>query len=102
MTPLFRALYPLYRLASGGWYWARRRFTRPGLAVLGALSLTVLLAADTENNLTYQALPLLLFLLVAAVCLSWLFRAPFSATRMLPRFGTVGCPLRYRVGVRNL
>jgi uncharacterized protein (DUF58 family) len=102
MTPLFRALYPFYRLASGGWYWARRRFTRPGLAVLGALSLTVLLAADTENNLTYQALPLLLFLLVAAVCLSRLFRAPFSATRLLPRFGTVGCPLRYRVGVRNL
>jgi len=39
-------------------------------------------------TITYlPGLPLLLFLLVIAVCLSWLFRAPFSATRLLPRFG---------------
>jgi uncharacterized protein (DUF58 family) len=64
--------------------------------------LSALLAPDTDNNVTYQALPLLLFLLVVAVCLSWLFRAPFSATRLLPRFGTAGWPLHYRVVVRNL
>ena len=64
--------------------------------------LTSLLAPDTDNNLTYQALPLLLFLLVIAVCLSWLFKTPFSATRLLPRFGTAGCPLHYRVVVKNL
>ena len=64
--------------------------------------LTSLLAPDTDNNLTYQALPLLLSLLVIAVCLSWLFKTPFSATRLLPRFGTAGCPLHYRVVVKNL
>ena len=64
--------------------------------------LAVMLAPDTDNNVTYQALPLLLFLLVVAVCLSWLFRAPFAATRLLPRFGTAGCPLHYRVMVKNL
>jgi uncharacterized protein (DUF58 family) len=101
MTPLYRVLYYFYRLVSGRWHWVQRHFTRPGLAVLGTLILAALLAPDTDNNLTYQALPLLLFLLVVAVCLSWLFKAPFSATRLLPRFGTAGYPLHYRVGVRN-
>ena len=102
MTLLFKVLYRCYRFASGRWHWAQRRFTRAGLAVLGAFILVVLLAPDTDNNLTYQALPLLLVLLVAAVCLSRLFKAPFSASRVLPRFGTVGCPLSYPVVVRNL
>jgi uncharacterized protein (DUF58 family) len=102
MTPLYRVLYHCYRLVSGRWHWVQRHFTRPGLAVLGTLMLTSLLAPDTDNNLTYQALPLLLSLLVIAVCLSWLFKTPFSATRLLPRFGTAGCPLHYRVVVKNL
>src|ERR1035438_8466898 len=102
MTPLSRVFYHIYWLASGRWRWVRRHFTRPGLAVLGTLILAALLAPDTDNNLTYQALPFLLCLLVIAVCLSWLSRAPFSAARLLPRFGTAGCPLHYRVVVKNL
>ncbi|MGD0260263.1 MAG: DUF58 domain-containing protein [Verrucomicrobiota bacterium] len=102
MTPLFKVLYRFYRLSSGGWYWAQRRFTRPGLAVLGALILAALLAPDTDNNVTYQALPLLLFLLVVAVCWGRGFKARFAATRLLPRFGTAGCPLDYRIVVKNL
>jgi uncharacterized protein (DUF58 family) len=70
--------------------------------VLGALILATLLAPDTDNNVTYQALPLLLFLLVVAVSLSRLSQARFSASRLLPKFGTVGCPLEYRILVKNL
>ena len=44
----------------------------------------------------------MLFLLVVAVCWSRLFKARFAATRLLPRFGTAGCPLDYRVVVKNL
>jgi uncharacterized protein (DUF58 family) len=69
---------------------------------MAALILTGLLAPDTDNNLTYQALPLLLVLLVAAAGLSPLFKGRFSATRLLPRFGTVGCPFTCRVLVKNL
>jgi len=102
MTPFFKFLYGLYRLASGRWYWVRRRFTRVGLAVLGALVLVALLAPDTDNNATYQIFPLLLILLVVAGGSIWSFRARFAATRRLPRFGTAGCPLHYRILVKNL
>ena len=102
MALLLRVLYRLYRFSSGRWHWAQRRFTRPGLAVLGALVLAALLAPDTDNNVTYQALPLLLCLLVVAVGLSRLSQVRFSASRLLPRLGTVGCPLDYRILVKNL
>ena len=102
MTLPFKVLYRCYRFASRRWDWAQRRFTRPGLALMGAFILVALLAPDTDNNLTYQALPLLLVLLVAAVCLSRLFKVSFAASRVLPRFGTAGCPLNYRVVVKNL
>src|ERR1039457_4061261 len=102
MTLPFKVLYRCYRFASRRWSWAQRRFTRPGLAMMGALILVALLAPDTDNKLTYQDLPLLLVLLVAAVSLSRLFKASFAASRVLPRFGTAGCPLGYRVLVKNL
>ena len=102
MTPLFKLLYCLYRFSSGRWFWARRRFTRAGLAVLGGLILAAVLAPDTDHNVIYQALPLLLCLLAVSVSWVWSFKAPFAATRLLPRFGTVGDPLNYRILVKNL
>jgi uncharacterized protein (DUF58 family) len=44
----------------------------------------------------------LLALLIPAFVCSFFFRAKFSATRSLPRFGTAGQPLRYCVRVKNL
>jgi uncharacterized protein (DUF58 family) len=70
--------------------------------LLGALVLAALLAPDTDNNVTYQALPLLLFMLVVAAGLSRFSGAQFSASRRLPKFGTAGSPLDYRIVVRNL
>jgi hypothetical protein len=102
MTLPYKVLYRCYRFGSRRWHWAQRRFTRPGLGLVGALLLVAMLAPDTDNNLTYQALPLLLVLLVAAVCLSRLFKVSFTASRLLPRFGTAACPLNYRVLVKNL
>lgn len=101
MTPLYRVFYVLYWMVLGRGEWLRRRFTKAGLAVLGALFFAACLAPDTDNNLAYQALPLLLFLLVTSVLFSRLLRTPFSATRRLPRFGTAGLPLEYPVLIRN-
>lgn len=57
---------------------------------------------DTDNNLAYQGFTFLLCLLLLPVGFCFFFRGPFSAKRLLPRFGTAGRPLSYRVLVRNL
>jgi len=57
---------------------------------------------DTENNVAYQAVPLLLSFLMLAIGFGWLFRGQFAAERVLPRFGTVGEPFTYSVLLRNL
>ena len=102
MTPAFKFLYRLYRAISTVRYWGYRRFTRAGLVVLGAFIVTGILAPDTDNNVAYQAFTFLLLLLLLAFCSSFVFRTRFSATRFLPRFGTVGVPLRYTVTLKNL
>ncbi len=102
MKLIFRLLYRLYRLFSGARYWAQRRFTQAGLVVLGAMVLAGIIGPDTENNVAYQGFTVLVFLLLVSICCSWVFRARFSARRLLPRFGTVGSPLTYAVAVRNL
>jgi uncharacterized protein (DUF58 family) len=99
---LFKPLYRFYRFYSGARYGLLRRFTRAGLAVLVALVLAAVMGPDTENNVAYQGFSLLLCLLALAIASSCLFRARFSATRLLPRFGTVGTPFTYTVRVKNL
>ena len=64
--------------------------------VAGAIGL------DVENTVTYQAFTLLLGFLMLALVSSFFFRARFAVTRMLPRCGTAGQPLRYRVQIKNL
>ncbi|HXT11760.1 MAG TPA: DUF58 domain-containing protein [Candidatus Angelobacter sp.] len=99
---IYRSLYWSYRITSGFRYRAVRRFTRAGWMVLIGIAATMLMGTDTENTVVYQALPILLFMLLTAVTFSWFFRARFSATRLLPRFGTVGRPLYYQITVKNL
>jgi uncharacterized protein (DUF58 family) len=60
------------------------------------------MGSDTDSNVAYQAFTFLLLLLVVAFGSSFFFRARFSAARVLPRFGTVGTPLRYTMALRNL
>jgi uncharacterized protein (DUF58 family) len=91
-----------YRVTSGWQHWMRRRFTPAGLGLWVALAAVCLLGPDTENNVAYQAVVLLLCLLIFSLVYSCWFRIQFSATRILPRFGTVGSPLSYLVRLRNL
>ena len=102
MTLAFKFLYRLYRTIAGIRYWGHRRFTRAGLSVLGAFIIAGVLSPDSDNNVAYQSFTFLLLLLVLAACSSVFFRARFSATRYLPRFGTVGAPLGYILALKNL
>ena len=101
MLWLRKRMYQLYRLASSARYRARRRFTQPGLAVMGGLVVAALLGMDIAGSLSYQAFILLLLVLIVSFACAWFFRARFHATRLLPRFGTVGQPVFYRVTLRN-
>jgi uncharacterized protein (DUF58 family) len=102
MKLIWRLLYRFYRISSSVRYWAQRRFTRPGLAVVAGLIIAAMMGPDTENTAAYQAFALLSALLLVAMIFASSFRARFSAQRILPRFGTVGAPLLYTVLLRNL
>ncbi len=102
MKLLYKPVYWNYRFATGGWYWARRRFTLPGLCVAGGFFFAGMTGLDIENTVIYQSFALLLALLLLAFAGSFFFRANFSVTRKMPRFGTAGQPLPYRVTVKNL
>ncbi len=102
MNFIYKPFYWSYRYASGLWYWLRRRFTLAGLCVMGGFIVAGAVGSDIENTVTYQSFSLLLALLLLALVSSVFFRARFSAIRSLPRLGTAGRPLRYRVTVKNL
>lgn len=102
MNLVLRFLYLVYRLLSWARDWTLRRFTRAGLAVLGAFFVAGAMGLDTENSVAYQAFTLLFALLGVAVAPVLFFKAKFAVTRSLPRFGTAGRSLSYRVAVRNL
>ncbi|MDD5141331.1 MAG: DUF58 domain-containing protein [Verrucomicrobiales bacterium] len=102
MKPIYQLIYWGYRATSGGWYWASRRFTLAGLCVAGGFIVAGAVGSDIENTVIYQAFALLLALLLQAFACSFFFRARFSATRSLPRFGTAGLPLQYSLRVKNL
>lgn len=102
MKPIYRLFYLAYRGSSGLWYWARRRFTLAGLCVAGAVLIAGAVGVDIENTVTYQSFSLLAGCLLLGLTPGAFFRARFSATRSLPRFGTAGQPLYYQVAVKNL
>ena len=102
MTFIYKPFYWSYRCSSGLWHWAVRRFTPAGLCVAGGWFVAGAVGVDIENTVTYQSFALLFALLIFATAHGFFFRAKFSATRLLPRFGTAGHPLHYQVQVRNL
>jgi uncharacterized protein (DUF58 family) len=96
-----RLAYRIYRRISSVQHWMRRRLTPGGWIVLTALLLTGGMATDTEQSLGYQAFALLLCFAGAAIGVAPFFRLRFSATRLAPKFGSAGQPLRYGISIRN-
>ncbi len=96
-----RLAYRLYRSVSSIHFWMKRRLTPGGWIVVVGLILTGGMATDTEQSMGYQVFALLFCLAAVAMGVSIFFRANFSAQRFLPKFGSVGQPLRYSVSIRN-
>ncbi len=102
MTLLFKVLYRLYRFGPGGGIGPNGALRGRGWPCWARSSSSCCWRRTRTTTSLTRPSRCCWCLLVAAVCLSRLFKAPFSATRLLPRFGTAGCPLSYRVVVKNL
>lgn len=82
-------------------YWLFSRWTASGRLALGALAASAILGIDTNISMAYQAFTFLLAAVLVSLAAVRTFRPRLEASRALPRFGTAGEPILYRVLVRN-
>jgi len=95
---LYKSFGLVYRITN----WVKWRFTPGGLFVLAGLLTSAVVGLDTNQTLAYQIFTLLLAILIISICWCFFFRAGFRVSRDLPRFGTEGEPLPYRIFIKNL
>ncbi|UCH23079.1 MAG: DUF58 domain-containing protein [Deltaproteobacteria bacterium] len=96
-----RILHHLFRLIYVTKKWFTRRFTPGGRMILLCLAASAVVGLDTKSTMAYQAFAFLFAIVVIAMVSSMFFRYRFSAARILPRFGTAGVKLEYRIVVHN-
>lgn len=72
------------------------------MLVFLAIIATGLMGADTNLSLAYQGFVFLCLLFIVALAGTQFSRTRVAAERALPRFGSAGLPLSYRVTLTNL
>lgn len=95
-----RALYHAFRKAE-----VRRKkseFTPAGWLLFIAVCAAGLMGLDTTRTLLYQVFTFLLALLLLTFAWRFRFRPRLSVKRELPKFGTAGDRLEYRLLISNL
>ncbi len=101
-SPLgLRLLYRLLKLNHKFKRWVTKHLTPAGIGVLCALFIFGLIGLDVKRSVSYQIFVFLLALLIVSIILAHCTRYQISAKRLLPRFGTVDTPLRYRVVIHS-
>src|SRR5262245_48251728 len=96
-----RIFFPVYRASTAITYWIRTRLSPGGFLVFAAMITFGVFGIDTNFTMAYQAFALFAALLLISFVASLISRAHFSGERFLPRFGTVGVAMPYRVRLRN-
>jgi uncharacterized protein (DUF58 family) len=100
-TAFKRYLFRNYRTFAAITHRFGRRVTPAGWMVLCGTVTAAALGADTNLSWSYQTFALLgCLVLAAALCTPW-GRPDVLLERVLPKFGSVGNPLQYRIIVRN-
>lgn len=101
MKPITFLLHRNYWISSGFKQKVRRKLTPAGTVIGLSAGLSAAIGIDTNQSMAYQSFVLLAGVFVVGFAWS-LWRAPrFTATRILPRVGTAGEPLRYRIQIAN-
>jgi hypothetical protein len=96
-----RFLYQGCRLVSAFERSRQRQLTSKGFIVLFCIIFSGVLSLDTNKSSIAQIFTFLLSLLGISIISSRLFRFRYHANRMLPKFATVGIPLKYRLTIQN-
>lgn len=96
-----RWLYNSYRRSAGIKFWFKRRFTAAGRLVVAAALLAGGIGVDTNQSIAYQLFTFLATLLFISLIWSCFPVPGFAAERVLPRVGSAGTPLHYRLLVTN-
>jgi uncharacterized protein (DUF58 family) len=78
-----------------------RRLTLTGWVMVCGTVAAGALGADTNASLSYQTFAVLGCLVLTSALCTPLGRPQVSVERILPKFGTVGETLRYRIRIRN-
>jgi uncharacterized protein (DUF58 family) len=94
-------LHKNYRFSSGFKYWVQRKFTPAGALLIAAVIVAGGIGVDTNQAIAYQAFVLLWLLLIVSFFWSFAPAPRFKAERLLPRVGTAGQPLHYRISITN-
>ena len=102
MNLVRRIFFHVYHLSTAVTYSVRRRLTAGGFLVLGVMVALGAFGADTNFTMAYQAFALMACLLLVSFVWVVTARAKFSASRWLPRYGTAGVPMPYRIQLKNL
>ena len=102
MSFFLHLLYRAYRVITWSTFWAKRRFTVAGQAMIGGMVVALCAGLDAESAVGYQAFMPLFVLLLVALMFGFGFRTGFQVERHLPRVATAGQPLAYRISVKNL
>lgn len=82
--------------------WLVQQFTPAGLGVLGGGIGSAISSLGSTRSMCHILFFFAFALLILATIGSRLIQFRFKATRLLPRFGTVGEPLPYQVVIQNL
>lgn len=96
---LEKQFYRLLRLAWVLQWWFQRQFPQQGMIICLFIAMTA--GLDTRQTLAYQIASFLMAMLLVAIAGSRLVRIRVTLERQMPRFGSVGTPLQYRVIVQN-
>jgi hypothetical protein len=96
-----RQIYNIYRFIYAQRNWQRKRLTAKGLSLFICLFFSAALGLDTNQTTAYQIFAFLLAIWLIAIAFSFFFPFRCQATRILPRFATVGVKLKYRIILHN-
>jgi len=96
-----KLLYRMFRFTSTVEYGFRTRFTPAGRLIVCALVIAAFFGQNTSLNMAYQGFTFLTALLLVSFVTTLFFRPDITITRRLPRFGTAGDRLTYRMVVSN-